>query len=164
MTGRQTILLTVNGETRETMVEPRKLLTDVLREDFGLTGTHVGCEHGVCGACTVLIDDQPARACLTYAVQMEGHEITTIEAIGATDLSPMQQALHEEHGLQCGFCTPGIVMTFEAFLRDTPDPSEEEVRDVLSGNLCRCTGYQNIVAAALKAAKAMREAHREQDN
>lgn len=151
------ITLTVNGETREAMVEPRKLLADVLREDFGLTGTHVGCEHGVCGACTVLIDDQPARACLTYAIQMEGHEITTIEAVGGIGLSPLQLAMHEEHGLQCGFCTPGIIMTFEAFLRDTPDPSEEEVRDVLSGNLCRCTGYQNIVAAVMKAAVRMRE-------
>ncbi|KGD99597.1 MULTISPECIES: (2Fe-2S)-binding protein [Rhizobium/Agrobacterium group] len=151
------ISLTVNGETLEATVEPRKLLADVLREDFGLTGTHIGCEHGVCGACTVLIDDQPARACLTYAIQMEGHEITTIEAVGRTDLSPLQRALHEEHGLQCGFCTPGIIMTFEAFLRDTPDPSEDDVRDVLSGNLCRCTGYQNIVAAVLKAARTIRE-------
>lgn len=157
MSDARLISLTVNGETREAMVEPRKLLSDVLREDFGLTGTHVGCEHGVCGACTVLIDDQPARACLTYAVQMEGHEITTIEAVGGIGLSPLQQAMHEEHGLQCGFCTPGIVMTFEAFLRDTPDPTEEEVRDVLSGNLCRCTGYQNIVAAVMKAAAVMRE-------
>lgn len=157
MSDARLISLTVNGETREAMVEPRKLLADVLREDFGLTGTHVGCEHGVCGACTVLIDDQPARACLTYAIQMEGHEITTIEAVGGIGLSPLQQAMHEEHGLQCGFCTPGIVMTFEAFLRDRPDPTEEEVRDVLSGNLCRCTGYQNIVAAIMKAAAAMRE-------
>lgn len=157
MSDARLISLTVNGEIREAMVEPRKLLADVLREDFGLTGTHVGCEHGVCGACTVLIDDQPARACLTYAIQMEGHEITTIEAVGGIGLSPLQQAMHEEHGLQCGFCTPGIVMTFEAFLRDRPDPTEEEVRDVLSGNLCRCTGYQNIVAAVMKAAAAMRE-------
>lgn len=157
MSDARLISLTVNGETREAMVEPRKLLADVLREDFGLTGTHVGCEHGVCGACTVLIDDQPARACLTYAIQMEGHEIATIEAVGGIGLSPLQQAMHEEHGLQCGFCTPGIVMTFEAFLRDRPDPTEEEVRDVLSGNLCRCTGYQNIVAAVMKAAAAMRE-------
>ena len=157
MSDARLISLTVNGETREAMVEPRKLLADVLREDFGVTGTHVGCEHGVCGACTVLIDDQPARACLTYAIQMEGHEITTIEAVGGIGLSPLQQAMHEEHGLQCGFCTPGIVMTFEAFLRDRPDPTEEEVRDVLSGNLCRCTGYQNIVAAVMKAAAAMRE-------
>ncbi|MFZ2098970.1 MAG: (2Fe-2S)-binding protein [Oricola sp.] len=151
------ISLTVNGQTREALVEPRRLLSDVLREDLALTGTHVGCEHGVCGACTVLIDDKPARACLTYAIQMEGHEITTIEAIGEKAMSPLQRALHEEHGLQCGFCTPGIVMTFEAFLRETPDPTEEEVRDVLSGNLCRCTGYQNIVSAVLKAAATMRE-------
>lgn len=157
MSDARLISLTVNGETREAMVEPRKLLADVLREDFGLTGTHVGCEHGVCGACTVLIDDQPARACLTYAIQMEGHEITTIEAVGGIGLSPLQLAMHEEHGLQCGFCTPGIIMTFEAFLRDKPDPMEEEVRDVLSGNLCRCTGYQNIVAAVMKAAATMRE-------
>lgn len=158
MSAARLISLTVNGQTCETMAEPRRLLSDVLREEFGLTGTHVGCEHGVCGACTVLIDDRPARACLTYAIQMEGHEITTIEAVGEEKMSPLQQALHEEHGLQCGFCTPGIVMTFEAFLRDTPDPSEDEVRDVLSGNLCRCTGYQNIVTAVLKAAAAMREA------
>ena len=157
MSDARLISLTVNGETREAMVEPRKLLVDVLREDFGLTGTHVGCEHGVCGACTVLIDELPARACLTYAVQMEGHEITTIEAVGGIVLSPLQLAMHEEHGLQCGFCTPGIIMTFDAFLRDKPDPTEEEVRDVLSGNLCRCTGYQNIVAAVMKAAATMRE-------
>jgi aerobic carbon-monoxide dehydrogenase small subunit len=157
MTAR-TIILTVNDETREARVEPRRLLSDVLRDDLGLTGTHVGCEHGVCGACTVLVDGRPTRACLTYAVQMEGHEITTIEAV-ATDgrYSPLQQALHEEHGLQCGFCTPGIIMTFEAYLKDNPDPTEAEIRDVLSGNLCRCTGYQNIVAAIRKAAAAMRE-------
>lgn len=151
------ISLTVNGRTYEALVEPRRLLSDVLREDLGLTGTHVGCEHGVCGACTVLIDDRPARACLTYAIQMEGHEITTIEAIGEDGMSPLQRALHQEHGLQCGFCTPGIIMTFEAFLRETPDPTEEEVRETLSGNICRCTGYQNIVAAILKAAETMRE-------
>lgn len=157
MSTQRTISLTVNGVTRDIDVEPRLLLSDALRDKFGLTGTHVGCEHGVCGACTVLIDDQPARSCLTYAVQMEGHEITTIEAVGEKGLSPLQQALHEEHGLQCGFCTPGIVMTFEPFLRDNPDPSEEEVRDVLSGNLCRCTGYQNIVAAIMKAAAVLRK-------
>lgn len=157
MSAPRPISLSVNGETREVTVEPRKILADVLRDDLGLTGTHVGCEHGVCGACTVLIDDRPARACLTYAIQMEGHEITTVEAVGESGMSPLQRAMHEEHALQCGFCTPGIVMTFEAFLRDTPDPSEDEVRDVLSGNLCRCTGYQNIVAAVMKAAAAMRE-------
>jgi carbon-monoxide dehydrogenase small subunit len=151
------ISLTVNGQVHEVAVEPRRLLSDVLRDDLGLTGTHVGCEHGVCGACTILIDDQPARSCLTYAVQMEGHEVTTIEAIGRDGLSPFQQAMHEEHGLQCGFCTPGIIMTFEAYLRDNPNPDEAEIRDVLSGNLCRCTGYQPIVAAVLKAAARQRE-------
>ena len=147
--------LTVNGERHAVRAEPRKLLCDVLREDCRLTGTHVGCEHGVCGACTVLIDGRPARACLTYAVQMQGHEITTIEAV-AKDGKPsaLQQALHETHGLQCGFCTPGIVMTFEAYLKENPRPSEAAVREVLSGNLCRCTGYQNIVAAILRVAQA----------
>ncbi|OOY32775.1 (2Fe-2S)-binding protein [Thioclava sp. F36-6] len=152
-----TLSLSVNGETHDVRVPARKLLSDVLREDLRLTGTHVGCEHGVCGACTVLIDGRPARACLTFAAQMEGHEVTTVEAMGRPDaLSALQQALHEEHGLQCGFCTPGIVVTFEHYLRENPDPTAEEVRDVLSGNLCRCTGYQNIVAAVLKAAARMR--------
>jgi len=151
--------LTVNGERHAVRAEPRKLLCDVLREDCRLTGTHVGCEHGVCGACTVLIDGRPARACLTYAVQMQGHEITTIEAV-AKDGKPsaLQQALHEAHGLQCGFCTPGIVMTFEAYLKENPRPSEAAVREVLSGNLCRCTGYQNIVAAILRVAQAASDA------
>jgi carbon-monoxide dehydrogenase small subunit len=157
MAERMLISLTVNGATHEIAVASRHLLSDVLRDDLHLTGTHVGCEHGVCGACTVLIDGRPARACLTYAVQMEGHEITTIEAVAQGGVyTPLQQALHEEHGLQCGFCTPGIVMTFEAYLRDNPDPSEAEIRDVLSGNICRCTGYQNIVTAVLKAAAVMR--------
>jgi carbon-monoxide dehydrogenase small subunit len=157
MVERMLITLSVNGVAHELAVPPRRLLSDVLREDLGLTGTHVGCEHGVCGACTVLIDDRPARACLTFAVQMEGHEVTTIEAVARDGtLTPLQQALHEEHGLQCGFCTPGIVMTFEAFLRDNPNPGEAEIRDVLSGNICRCTGYQNIVAAVGKAAAVMR--------
>ncbi len=147
--------LNVNGERRAVRVEARKLLSDVLREDCRLTGTHVGCEHGVCGACTVLVDGRPARACLIYAVQMQGHEITTIEAVAeGGKLSRVQQALHEAHGLQCGFCTAGIVMTFEAYLKENPHPSEAEVREVLSGNLCRCTGYHNIVAAILKAADA----------
>jgi aerobic carbon-monoxide dehydrogenase small subunit len=145
--------LRVNGEEHEILAEPRKLLSDALREDLMLTGTHVGCEHGVCGACTILVDGQPMRSCLLFAVQMDGSEITTIEAVAKDGrLSPLQQALHEEHGLQCGFCTPGIVMTFEAWLRDHPTPSEAEVREALSGNLCRCTGYQNIVRAILKAA------------
>ncbi|WP_445493326.1 (2Fe-2S)-binding protein [Rhodopseudomonas sp. RCAM05734] len=149
--------LSVNGSRHVVDVTPRRLLSDVLREDLGLTGTHVGCEHGVCGACTILIDGRPARACITFAIQMERHEVTTIEAVAHDDVySPLQQAMHEEHGLQCGFCTPGIIMTFEAYLRDNPDPSEADIRDVLSGNLCRCTGYQGIVAAVFKAAADLR--------
>ncbi|MFL9899853.1 (2Fe-2S)-binding protein [Paraburkholderia fungorum] len=154
---KQTIYLSVNGTRHEVHCEPRKLLSDVLREDCRLTGTHVGCEHGVCGACTVQIDGRPARSCLAYAVQMDEARITTIESVAQDGrLSPLQQAMHECHGLQCGFCTPGIVMTFEAYLREHPSPSEAEVRDVLSGNLCRCTGYQNIVQAILLAAERMR--------
>jgi len=157
MTKPVAISLTVNGDSHELLVAPRKTLADVLREDLGLTGTHVGCEHGVCGACTVLVDGAPARACLTYAVQMEGHEVSTIEAVAKDDtLSPLQRALTEAHGLQCGFCTPGIVMTFDAWLRENPDPDEAGVREALSGNICRCTGYQNIVAAILAAAAEMR--------
>ena len=151
------ITLNVNGRAYDVAVEPRKLLSDTLREDCRLTGTHVGCEHGVCGACTVEVDGKLLRSCLTFAVQVQGSDIRTIEGVArGGHLSPLQQALHEEHGLQCGFCTPGIVMTFEAFLRDHPSPSEDEVRDVLAGNLCRCTGYHNIVAAILKAAQRMR--------
>ena len=152
------LVLRVNGRDYRVFAEPRKLLSDVLREDCGLTGTHVGCEHGVCGACTVLVDGRPSRSCLIYAVQMPGHTITTIE--GATPdghLSPLQQALHEEHGLQCGFCTPGIVLTMEAWLADNPAPTDEEIREALSGNLCRCTGYHNIVAAVAKAAARRKE-------
>jgi carbon-monoxide dehydrogenase small subunit len=152
-----TIYLDVNGVRHEVHCEPRKLLSDVLREDCRLTGTHVGCEHGVCGACTVLINDRPARACLAYAVQMDEARIRTIEDVAQDGrLSPLQQALHDCHGLQCGFCTPGIVMTFEAYLRENPSPSEAEVREALSGNLCRCTGYQNIVRAILLAAERLR--------
>ena len=147
--------LSVNGQRYPVRAEERKLLADVLREDCRLTGTHVGCEHGVCGACTVLVDGKPTRACLLYAVQMQGHEVTTIEAVAKDGkLSRLQQALHEMHGLQCGFCTAGIVMTFEAYLKENPRPSEEQVREVLSGNLCRCTGYHNIVQAILRAANA----------
>jgi aerobic carbon-monoxide dehydrogenase small subunit len=156
------VTLTVNGRTYRVLAEPRRLLSDVLREDCGLTGTHVGCEHGVCGACTILFDGAPARACLLYAVQAQGCAITTIEAFAANgELSVVQQALHEEHGLQCGFCTPGIVVTMEAWLEQHPDPTEAEIRDALSGNLCRCTGYHNIVAAVMKAAARRRgEANR----
>ena len=151
------LVLKVNGTTRCLFAEPRRLLSDVLREDCGLTGVHVGCEHGVCGACTILLDGAPARACLIYAVQMQGHEITTVEAFSAGgELSAIQQALHEEHGLQCGFCTPGIVVTMEAWLAEHPNPTDAEIRDALSGNLCRCTGYHNIVAAVAKAAARRR--------
>ena len=149
--------LRINGQTHRLFAEPRKLLSDVLREDCDLTGTHVGCEHGVCGACTILLDGAPARSCLLYAVQAQNIEITTIEAFGGEKLSPVQQALHEEHGLQCGFCTPGIVVTMEAWLGENPDPTEAEIREALSGNLCRCTGYHNIVTAVTKAAARRRE-------
>jgi aerobic carbon-monoxide dehydrogenase small subunit len=153
------IVLMINGERHEFLAEARKLLSDALREDCHLTGTHIGCEHGVCGACTVWIDGRPARSCLTFAVQMQGHQVTTIEAIAQDGkLSALQQALHEEHGLQCGFCTAGIVMSCEAWLRDRPEPDEVAVRELLSGNLCRCTGYQNIVRAVLKAARQARGA------
>jgi aerobic carbon-monoxide dehydrogenase small subunit len=153
-----TVRFEVNGKPVAVDVSPRTTLADCLRHDLSLTGTHVGCEHGVCGACTVLVDGRPTRSCLTFAVQMEGHAIATIESVAVDGrLSALQQALHEEHGLQCGFCTPGIVMTFEAYLRDHPDPSDDEIREVLSGNLCRCTGYHNIVAAIRKAARRLRE-------
>lgn len=148
------VTLTVNGQQYEVYIAPRKLLSDVLREDIGLTGTHVGCEHGVCGACTVLINEKPMRSCLLFAIQLQNDYITTIEGISkAGELSRLQQAFHEEHGLQCGFCTPGILLTFEAYLKENPIPTEDEIRDVLSGNLCRCTGYQNIVRAIVKAQK-----------
>ena len=148
--------LMVNSEARDVFVEPRKLLSDVLREDLRLTGTHVGCEHGVCGACTVQVDGRPMRSCLLFAVQMQGNRITTIEAVMKDgEYSPMQQALHDEHGLQCGFCTPGIVMTFEAYLEENPDPTDEEIAEALSGTLCRCTGYQNIIKAVRMAAAKM---------
>jgi aerobic carbon-monoxide dehydrogenase small subunit len=149
--------LRINGRVHRLFAEPRKLLSDVLREDCGLTGTHVGCEHGVCGACTILLDGAPARSCLLYAVQAQTSEVTTIEAFGGEKLSPVQQALHEEHGLQCGFCTPGIVVTMEAWLGENPDPTAAEIREALSGNLCRCTGYHNIVAAIAKAATRRRK-------
>lgn len=147
--------LNINGTTYDVLAEPRKLLSDVIREDIGLTGTHIGCEHGVCGACTVQIDGRPQRACLIFAIQTQGQEIRTIEAVVDKDggYSPLQQAMHEEHGLQCGFCTPGVIVTMEAFLKEVPNPSEQEIREALSGNLCRCTGYQNIVRAVQKAVK-----------
>ncbi len=154
----RTITLEVNGRSYDVPLQPRRLLSDVLRDTLGLTGTHVGCEHGVCGACTVLVDERPTRSCLLFAIQMEGHTITTVEAVAKDRrYSPFQQALHEEHGLQCGFCTPGIIMTIEAFLKENADPTDAEIREALSGNLCRCTGYQNIVAAVRKAAAAIRD-------
>jgi carbon-monoxide dehydrogenase small subunit len=153
------VTLTVNGKTYTAEVESRWSLADFLRHKLGLTGTHIGCEHGVCGACTVLLDGQAVRGCLTLAVQAQGKSVETIEGLADEndDLNPLQQAFWEHHGLQCGFCTPGILMTLTEFLRDTPDPSEAEVRVALSGNLCRCTGYQSIVDATLAAAAAMRE-------
>jgi len=154
--------LTVNGQAHRVLAEPRKLLCDVLREDLMLTGTHVGCEHGVCGACTVLLDGKPARSCLIYAVQMQGHAVTTIEGLGGADgaLTELQQALHEAHGLQCGFCTPGIVVTMQVWLAEHDEANEAEIRDALSGNLCRCTGYHNIVAAVLATVRRRKETAR----
>jgi carbon-monoxide dehydrogenase small subunit len=150
--------LTVNGEEREATVEPRLTLADLLREQLHLTGTHLGCEHGVCGACTVLVDGAAARSCLMLAVQADGAEVTTIEGIGGPDgeLSVVQEAFREAHGLQCGFCTPGFVVSVSAFLRDNPQPSDREIREALSGNLCRCTGYQGIIGAVRLAADRMR--------
>ena len=152
------ISLVVNGEPITARVPSRTHLADLLRDELGLTGTHLGCEHGVCGACTVLFDDHSARSCLMLAVQADGHDILTVEGIApsADELHPLQQAFHEHHGLQCGFCTPGILTTLIEFLRDNPDPTEQEVRVAISGNLCRCTGYQNIVIATLDAAKRLR--------
>ena len=156
MADTRTITVNVNGVARTREVETRLTLVDFLRHELKLTGTHVGCEHGVCGACTVLVGGMSARACLMLAVQCDGQEVTTVESL-ATDgkLNVLQQSFQDHHGLQCGFCTPGILMTLTEFLRDHPAPSEAEVRNVLSGNLCRCTGYQAIVAAALDAVKRM---------
>ena len=146
--------VTVNGTLYEREVEPRLLLSDFLRHDLGLTGTHVGCEHGVCGACTILFDNEPARSCLIFAVMAHGHEVTTVEGLGTIDsLHPLQEAFKEAHGLQCGFCTPGFLTTLAAFLKENPDPSEEEIREAISGNLCRCTGYQHIMEAVKLAAE-----------
>lgn len=154
------VALTVNGEARSATVEPRLTLADFLRERCHLTGTHLGCEHGVCGACTVLVDGAAVRSCLMFAVQAAGTEVTTIEGLGSGDgrLTPVQQAFRDCHGLQCGFCTPGFVVSITAFLRDHPDPADEEIRHALSGNLCRCTGYQGIVRATRQAAEVMRAA------
>jgi len=150
------IRLTVNGVPHRLIVEPRRLLADVLREDLGLTGTNLGCEHGVCGSCTVLVDGQSVRSCLMFAVQADGHEVMTVEGLARDgEMHPLQKAFWEEQGLQCGFCTPGFLMTAYELLQRTPNPSEEEIRAALSGNICRCTGYQHIVAAVRAAAQAM---------
>jgi aerobic carbon-monoxide dehydrogenase small subunit len=171
MTQRYSVDITVNGVSYQRSVEARLLLSDFLRHEIGLTGTHVGCEHGVCGACTILLDGESARSCLMFAVQVDGHSITTVEGLAAplssshlqTDegkeagLHPLQQAFWEAHGLQCGYCTPGILMTLIPFLKQNPNPTEAEIRHALSGNLCRCTGYQHIVDAVKLAAEKMRD-------
>ena len=148
------VSITVNGVRREIVVEPRRLLSDVLREELGLTGTHVGCEHGVCGACTVWLDDEPVRACLLFAIQADGRRVTTIEGLReGEEMTPLQAAFSACHALQCGFCTPGILMSATAFLRENPNPDADAVRDLLAGHLCRCTGYANIARAILQAAR-----------
>jgi aerobic carbon-monoxide dehydrogenase small subunit len=152
------VKLNVNGQIREATIEPRVTLADFLREKCGLTGTHLGCEHGVCGACTVLVNGAAVRSCLMFAVQADGAEVTTIEGIGPPGggLSAVQSAFRDCHGLQCGFCTPGFIVSLTAFLRERPNPTEEEIRESLSGNLCRCTGYQGIIEAVRQAAGAAR--------
>ena len=150
--------ITVNDKEYKREVEPRLLLSDFLRHELGLTGTHVGCEHGVCGACTILFDGESARSCLIFAIQANGHNITTVEGLAKDkdDLHPIQQAFWEAHGLQCGYCTPGLLMTLVPFLKKNPNPSEDDIRHALSGNLCRCTGYQHIVDAVKLAAEKMK--------
>jgi len=160
MNDTRTIAVTVNGARHEKTIPVRLTLADFLRGELSLTGTHLGCEHGVCGACTVLVDGHSARSCLMLAVQADGREVMTVEGIapGPDELHPLQEAFRDNHGLQCGFCTPGMLTTLLEFLRDNPDPTERDVRVAISGNLCRCTGYQGIVNAALDAAKRMRQA------
>lgn len=156
------ISITINGIQYQREVEARLLLSDFLRHELGLTGTHVGCEHGVCGACTILFDGHPVRSCLMLAVQTNGHELQTVEGLGTPDnLHPLQQAFHEAHGLQCGFCTPGMIMSARHLLSKNPDPSEAEIRQAISGNLCRCTGYNKIVEAIQYAAAKMNAAGEE---
>ena len=151
------VSLIVNGRAFQAEAEPRLTLVDFLRHKLGLTGTHIGCEHGVCGACTVLVDGEAVRGCLMLAVQAEGREVSTIEGLESeAGLHPLQEAFVACHALQCGFCTPGLLMTLVDYLREVPDPTEEEVREAISGNLCRCTGYHNIVAAVMRAAMVMR--------
>ena len=152
------VSVTVNGQVYERTVEPRLLLSDFLRHDLALTGTHVGCEHGVCGACTILLDGQPARSCLIFAVQADGHEVMTVEGLGTPDnLHPIQEAFMEAHGAQCGYCTPGFLMTLVPFLEEHPDPGDDEIREAIAGNLCRCTGYQHIVDSVKLAAEKLRD-------
>ena len=159
MTDKVSIVLQVNGSSYPVSVEPRRSLADALREDCGLTGTHLGCEHGVCGACTVLVDGKPVRACLMFAVQASEVPIRTVEGLANGDeLHPLQKQFWENHGLQCGFCTPGFLVSTEALLAENPDPTDEEIRDYLSGNVCRCTGYQGIIAAVHCAADARKAA------
>ena len=155
---RHKVRVTVNGHAHESEVEARLLLSDFLRHELDLTGTHVGCEHGVCGACTVLLDGEPVRSCLILAVQVNGRELTTVEDLASDqdDLHPLQEAFRDAHGLQCGFCTPGILMTIVPFLEENPEPDEETIRHAISGNLCRCTGYQHIVEAVRLAAERRR--------
>ena len=149
-----TLTVTVNGTSYKREVEPRLLLSDFLRHELGLTGTHVGCEHGVCGTCTVIIDGRPVRSCLMFAVQTEGRSVTTVEGLGTPDnLHPVQEAFREAHALQCGYCTPGLLMTVIPFLEKNPNPDEGEIREAIAGNLCRCTGYQHIVDAVKLAAE-----------
>jgi len=156
MTNQFPIAVTVNGVRYERTVEPRMLLVDFIRHELGLTGTHVGCEHGVCGTCTVVFDGEPVRSCLMFAVQADGHEILTVEGLGTMEkLHPLQEAFREAHALQCGFCTPGFLMTLVPYLEANPKPSEEEIREALAGNLCRCTGYQHIVEAVKLASQRM---------
>lgn len=158
MTEKARVRLTVNGKSYERLVEPRYLLVDFLRHELGLTGTHIGCEHGVCGACTVLIDGQTARSCLHFAVALDGAEITTVEGLADhADLHPIQEAFRQNHALQCGFCTPGFLMTTLEFLRREPEPTEEAARVALTNNICRCTGYVNIINGVLDASRRLRE-------
>jgi carbon-monoxide dehydrogenase small subunit len=157
MTTKLPITLSINGDQHEGAVEPRELLADYIRHELGLTGTHVGCEQGVCGACTVLMDGRAVRSCIMLTIQADGHELTTVEGMAesAQDLHPIQEAFWEAHGLQCGFCTPGFLMTLIPYLKENPNPTEPEIRKAISGNICRCTGYQHIVDAALLAAEKM---------
>jgi len=159
MTDKMNVKVKVNGTTYERTVEPRLLLSDFLRHELGLTGTHVGCEHGVCGACTVVFDGESVRSCLIFAVQANGHEIRTIEGLGTAEkMHPVQEAFMEKHALQCGFCTPGFLMTIVPFLEKTPRPTEEQIHEVVDGNICRCTGYQNITEAVRVASEKMANA------